>query len=172
MMPERKTRIVICTLAVVVIAGCGKARTYNADTDIAATLKMHRDLWGADDVRVLSDMDALAETYKGNGQFEKAWQTERAVLAARDRIFQPMDPSIYKSLQLSLEILELSGEHDAEAKAIDERLTKLLAQWRPGLNTGLKSGAPVDIHGYLPPPPPNPSLPRGHFGKFQQTPAK
>ncbi|HEY9719599.1 MAG TPA: hypothetical protein V6C69_19120 [Trichormus sp.] len=132
--------------------------------DIQAAFKIHKNLWGADDVRVLSDMDCLALAYEHTGDVDKAIDTEHKVVDARERLFQNWDPSVYKSLQLYLDLLELGGRK-AEALEVDAKLTKRLAEFADQSPTGLKSGADVFVHGYYSPMKPDLKAPRGHFQK-------
>jgi hypothetical protein len=150
------------------LMGRGVAEAMSGDdsgaADIQAALKIHKDLWGADDVRVLSDMEYLAVAYEHTGDIDKAIDTEHKVVDARERVFQDWDPSVYKSLQLYLDLLELDGRK-ADAQAVDAKLTKRLVEFSDYSPMGLKSGADVNTHGYYSPVKPDLKAPRGHFKK-------
>jgi tetratricopeptide (TPR) repeat protein len=150
------------------LMGRGMAEAMSGDNhgaaDIQAALKIHKDLWGADDVRVLSDTECLALAYQHTGDIDKAIDTEHKVIDARERLFQDWDPSCYKSLQLYLDLLELGGRK-AEAQAVDDKLTKRLAEFTDYSPMGLKSGADVNVHGYYAPVNPDLKAPRAHLKK-------
>lgn len=115
-------------------------------------IEIHRKEWGPDDVAVLDDEEFLSDIYKNTKDIAEAEKILRQVLATRERIFLPQDRSIHHTL-VNLHFI-LSMEHKtAEADAVTARITRFEKESLKSAPQGLKSGANVWVHGYVPPPP-------------------
>lgn len=115
---------------------------------------LHAKLYGDDDVQTLFDRDELARAYSKSGQNARAAKMLKQSLATREQLFQPEDTSIWKVLSQYREVVQKLDDKKEFAR-IQRKIDAYLDNYRPDSPVGLKSGAPVNVHGYVPPPPPD-----------------